>query len=271
MPGTDILANPLDKPGYRLEVNETFDAGALNTNLWLPYYLPQWSSREQAAARYVLEKNALVLLIEEDQPPWCPEFDEGVVCSSLQTGVFAGPVGSKAGQHRFSDELLVREAQEKQFLYTPTYGYFEARVKAPAYPGNLAALWMIGTEEVPEQSGEIAMFELFGDHITQKSSEVRFGVHPWADETLTDAFYRETYPFDATAFHIYAVEWTPTHIDFYVDNEKRRTVQQSIGYPMQFMLGLYDLPTENRHTGDYPRRFVVDYFRAWQPEDGYGV
>ena len=39
-------------------------------------------------------RGGLRLLIEADQEPWCPEFDGEVRVSSLQTGVFAGPVGS---------------------------------------------------------------------------------------------------------------------------------------------------------------------------------
>ena len=261
--------NPLHKPGYRLEINENFDGGTLNTDLWLPYYLPHWSSRERSATRYRLEDNTLVLYIDENDTPWCPEFDGGVKCSSLQTGLYAGEVGSAQGQHRFNKACVVREAQPTQRLYTPRYGFFEVRVKAPAIPGTVATLWMIGVEEQPQESGEIAMFELFGDQITPESSVVRYGIHPWQDATLTDEFYRDTLPIDAAEFHTYAVEWTPTHVDFYVDNLHQRRVMQSPAYPMQFMLGIYDIPGTDKRPDHYPKRFVIDYFRAYQPEGGY--
>ena len=47
-----------------------------------------------------LSGGCLRLLIEADQPAWCPEFDGRVRVSSLQTGVFAGPLGTMIGQHR---------------------------------------------------------------------------------------------------------------------------------------------------------------------------
>lgn len=266
----DVEPNPLHKPGYRLEVNEGFDTGVLNTDIWLPHYLPHWSSRERSATHYSLQDSKLVLYIDEKQEPWCPEFDGEVKCSSLQTGIYAGPLGSPLGQHRFNKACLVREVQPPRHLYSPMYGFFEVRVKAPACAGNVATLWMIGLEEKAEESGEIAMFELFGDQITATASEVRYGIHPWQDPALVDEFYRETLPLDAARFHIYAVEWTPTYVDFYVDNVHRRRIMQSPAYPMQFMLGIYDVPVQNKHHGDYPRRFVVDYFRAYQPEGGYG-
>jgi hypothetical protein len=52
----------------------------------------------------------LRLLIEADQSPWCPELDGDVRVSSLQIGVFTGPVDSKVGPHRFAPAAVVREA-----------------------------------------------------------------------------------------------------------------------------------------------------------------
>ena len=93
---------------YELEFEDTFDGDELDRGRWVPYYLPQWSSRERSAARYEVGGGRLRLLIEADQQPWCPELDGEIRVSSLQTGVFAGPVGSKVGQHRFAPEAVVR-------------------------------------------------------------------------------------------------------------------------------------------------------------------
>ena len=267
----DFPANPITKPGYRLEFHDEFSGHGLDTRKWLPYYLPQWSSREQSAPRLRMEEGTLVLQITQDQPPWCPEFDGHVRCSSLQTGVLSGPVGSSVGQHRFHADSVVREAQPNIRTYTPRYGYFEIRAKAVASPSNHVSLWMIGYEESPEQSAEIAIMEIMGEDVHACGSRIGYGVHPWGDPTIVDEFYREAQPIDASKFHIYAAEWTPTHIDFYIDNRKVRTIAQSPRYAMQFMLGIYERPGTNAELADppYPKRFVVDYFRAYQPEGGY--
>ena len=76
---------------FELEFEDTFDGEALDRGRWLPYYLPHWSSRDHARARYELRGGTLRLRIEADQEPWCPEFDGDVRVSSLQTGAFAGP------------------------------------------------------------------------------------------------------------------------------------------------------------------------------------
>lgn len=253
-----IPPNPLEKSGYKLEFQDEFEEGRLNKNHWLPYYLPQWSSRALSQARYTFEESALVLQIDADQAPWCPEWDGELKCSSLQTGVFAGALGSSLGQHRFNKACVVREEQPTQRLYTPHYGYFETRIKAIQSPDNMVALWMIGFEEIPQESGEILIFEIFGSH----PSEVRYGVHPWADATLKDEIYRDELGLDPTEFHIFAIDWTPTHIDFYVDNIHRRTIHQSPAYPMQFMLNIYEFPNSNEQV--YPKRLVIDYFRGYR-------
>ena len=51
--------------------------------------------------------------------------------SSLQTGLFAGPLGSTIGQHRFKREAVVPEEQQNVRLYTPQHGPFEVRAEGP--------------------------------------------------------------------------------------------------------------------------------------------
>ncbi|MBI5931311.1 MAG: glycoside hydrolase family 16 protein [Chloroflexi bacterium] len=271
----DFPPNPLEKEGYRLEFHDEFDRPTLDTQKWLPYYLPHWSSRECSAPNYTLEHSNLVLQITQNQQPWCPEFDGPVRCSSIQTGTFSGPVGSKVGQHLFNKALVVKEEQANVQTYTPQYGYFELRAKGLNTSANLAALWMIGYEDLPERSGEIAVFELVGNRSGAEKSGVRYGVHPWGDSTLRDEFYEDYFAIDTTRYHIYGVEWTPSHIDHFIDNVKIKTIYQSPHYPMQFMLGIYELPFEDGWAGaydptdPYPKNFVIDYFRGYQPNDGY--
>ena len=52
------VADPVSKAGYELAFEDTFDGDALDLTRWLPHYLPQWSSREAAAARYRLGDGA---------------------------------------------------------------------------------------------------------------------------------------------------------------------------------------------------------------------
>jgi hypothetical protein len=156
----DVLAD-----GYLLDVEDRFEGDAIDRSLWLPVYLPHWSSAAASAARYELTDGRLHLLIEADQQPWCPELDGPTRVSSLQTGEYAGPVGSSIGQHRFHPAALVREAQRNERQYTPQYGVFALGARAIDDPRCMVSLWMIGYEDRPERAAEICVFEIFGKNV----------------------------------------------------------------------------------------------------------
>jgi hypothetical protein len=251
--------------GYEPELEEEFEGEALDLTRWFPYHLPQWSSRDDAAARYRLDGGLLRLRIDQDQQPWCPDVDGQTRVSSLQTGVFAGPVGSTVGQHRFNPELAVRQTQEPARLYTPQYGLFELRAKALDDPLCMVALWMIGYEDEPDRSAEICICEIFGRNVTPDRAGVGMGLHPFGDPRIRDEFSVEDLAIDARQFHTYAAEWTPERVTFFVDHQLVKTVRQSPAYPMQFMLGIYEFPGDGRPARPYPKEFVVDFFRGWRP------
>jgi hypothetical protein len=249
-----------------LEFEETFAGDALNLDRWLPYYLPHWSSRDRSAARYDVSGCGLRLLIEGDQEPWCPEFDGTVRASSLQTGAFAGPVGSATGQHRFNPEAVVREAQPNVRLYTPLYSRIELRAKASNDPDSMVALWLIGYEDAPGRSAEICVCEIFGRDVEPDLAAVGLGVHPFGDARIVDDFSREKIPINAGEFHVYAADWLPDGITFFVDGDIVKTVDQSPDYPMQLMLSIYEFRPAERDeaAGAYPKEFVVDYVRGYR-------
>ena len=268
------MVETTDPRGYELVFEDTFDGDGLDEARWLPYYLPQWSSREAAAARYRLGDGVLRLVIEADQQPWCPEFDGETRVSSLQTGVFAGPVGSAVGQSQFKPGLVVRQAQDAASLYTPQYGLFELRAKAIDDPRCMVALWMIGYEDQPDRSAEICICEIFGRNVTAGGVGVGMGVRPFGDPRIRDEFSVEAIAIDAREFHLYAAEWTPDQVAFFVDHRLVKTVEQSPGYPMQLMLGIYEFPDDGQAPQPphpYPKQFVVDHVRGYRPQSGGGA
>ena len=259
--------DPVTKSGYGLEFDESFDRPDLDQRRWVPYYLPQWNSRAATGARYQIEDGVLRLRIDETQKPWCPEWDGDVRVSSLQTGLFAGPLGSSVGQLQFDDGLQVREEQSEERLYTPQYGVIETRFRAIADPRCMVALWMIGFEDQPERSGEICIAEIFGRNMTSDRAAVGMGIHPFGDPTLNDEFAAESLAIDATEFHVYTAEWTQDFVSFFVDGELVKTVWQSPSYPMQLMLSLYEFPDDEFGDGvhrPYPKEFLVDYVRGYR-------
>jgi beta-glucanase (GH16 family) len=94
------------------------------------------------------------------------------------------------------------------------------------------------------------------------------GVHPFGDPRIADDFAAETLPIDACEFHVYAAEWTPEAIAFFVDDRHVKTVGQSPAYPMQLMLNIYEFPDDSGFgspASAYPKEFTVDYVRGYRP------
>ena len=264
----------LDRTGYELEVEDAFDAPVLDERLWIPHYLPQWTSRQASAARYTVGGGELRLRIDADQEPWSRELTGNLRVSSLQTGLLAGPVGSGVGQHRFRPDLVVREAQPTLALYTPRYGLFELRARALDDPANMVALWMIGFEDRPERSAEICVLEIFGRDVSPHQARVGMGLHPFGDPSIRDEFAAEPVPIDAREAHWYAAAWTPDHVAFYVDERLVKVVRQSPAYPMQVMLNVYEFAVDALPASPierYPKEFVVERFRGYRPTTGRGA
>jgi beta-glucanase (GH16 family) len=188
--------------------------------------------------------------------------------SSLQTGLFAGPVGSPVGQHRFNPRAVVRQAQRNLRLYTPQYGRIELRAKALDDPQTVVTLWLIGYEDEPIRSAEICICEIFGRDVKADHASVGMGVHPFSDPLLLDDFSAVRVPIDARDFHVYAAEWTPDQVAFFVDGDLVKAVRQSPAYPMQLMLGVYEAASQDEDVehppAAYPKAFVIDYVRGYR-------
>ena len=82
-----------------------------------------------------------------------------------------------------------------------------------------------------------------------------------------DEFSEKDYEIDVTQFHIYAAEWTKDSIVFFINNKIVKVVNQSPDYPMQFMLGIYEIPGKitGKNERKYPKKFIVDYIRGYEP------
>ncbi len=243
-----------------LEFSDDFRGPSLDRSKWLPFYLPHWSSRERAAAHYRTGADGLTLSIAPDQPAWCPEIDGPIRVSSIQTGAFAGPLGSAIGQHRFKPGLTVAEEQPSERLYVPLHGRFEMRARMVLHPGQLAALWMIGFEDEPHRSGEITIMEIFGVSVDATGAELGHGIKAVNDPALVTDFAAPRLNFSPAEFHVYAAEWDTTGVSFYLDGDLLRRVAQSPAYPMQFMLNVYEL----RPTDASPPVMQVDWFRGYR-------
>lgn len=93
------------------------------------------------------------------------------------------------------------------------YGRAEARLRMPDAVGVWPAFWLLGNGPWPT-TGEIDIMEYVGD---RSWTGVAMHGPKYSGETpFVDRFYFPAGE-DATGWHVYAAEWTPDGVEFFVD------------------------------------------------------
>jgi rhodanese-related sulfurtransferase len=214
---------------------DDFDGPSLDRDAWLPHYLPHWSSRAASTATYAVEGSELRLTIPRGQGLWCEDThdDPPLRVSGVQSG-------ARDGQQPFREGQAVRESGPTWWGVTPHFGRIEVRARMELSPRSMASVWMVGIEDQPHRSGEICVFEVFGDAPTA----IGMGIKHFRDPALRWDFEAPRLAIDVREPHLYAADWREGRVDFSVDGERIRSVEQAPDYPMQFMVAVFDFPSK---------------------------
>lgn len=190
---------------------------------------------------------------------------------------------------RLEEGLLVIEARAEQYLqsnYTSariktqdlhdwTYGRIEARMQLPYGNGIWPAFWMLGTDigQVGwPASGEIDIME----HIGREATQIFGTVHGPGYSGAGGVGGSTTFPSGSLSdtFHVYAIEWEPAQIRWYVDEEQYFQVTPGLlpgdwvyDHPFFIIINLAvggDWPGYPDETTVFPQYLRVDYVRVYQ-------
>lgn len=226
------------------EFRDDFAQASLDESVWFPYYLPAWSSQELTRACYRLAGSCLSLFVPTDRGLWCAdEHPEPLRVSGIQSGSYSGEVGTTAGQQRFRDGLVVRERQPRHEGWLPSSGRAAIRCRMHLSHRSMAAMWLSGFEEHPDDSGEICVVEVFGRSVRdERSAEVGLGVKKLHDPRLVHDFVAPRLDVDVSDFHTYAVEWDAETAVFLVDGQRVHACTHPPTYPLQAMIAVFDFP-----------------------------
>jgi hypothetical protein len=111
------------------------------------------------------------------------------------------------------------------------------------------------------------------------SAVVGVGLHPFADPAIADDFSRVSLAIDATEFHVYAANWQPGATSFSVDGRVVKTVGQAPSYPMQLMLGIYELErsdepgrrAQTRRSSSWTTSAAIGSRTSRHPQVAFGI
>lgn len=170
------------------------------------------------------------------------EFDTDRVSNAAHDG--EGHLVLTAREEAFGGRAYTSARLKTDGTFARAYGRFEARLRQPEGAGLWPAFWLLGadfgTVGWPD-CGEIDIMEFRGQQTRQSTGAVH-GPGYAAGASIHGAYASAT-PLSA-GFHVYAVEWGPDRIDWYVDEARFHSVTPA------------DLPTGARWVYDHPF-FVV--------------
>ena len=183
------------------------------------------------------------------------------------------------------NNVIGKQGEKKEFtsgwidtkgLFTQKYGRFEANCSLPSKKstGIWPAFWLLPTTLCWPTGGEVDIFEFGGNGLEDDV----FGSYHWGATCGKDKFpipgrgYR---PKNSTVdwqtkFHVYAIEWSISKIDFYVDEELYYTRPASVvALPTESMYVIFDQAVGGLVSpsgGEYPSSGVameVEYVRVY--------
>jgi beta-glucanase (GH16 family) len=154
------------------------------------------------------------------------------------------------------------------------FGRVEMRAKLPAARGTWPAFWMMG-EDIERvgwpRCGEIDIME----HVGHNPGVIHANVHQIGEDGKHWSKGDQIrVPDCASAFHVYAVEWRPDGLDFFVDDNKYFTFPYQGPGKWTFDRRCYlllNLAIGGAWGGQkgvdetaFPQKYVVEYVRVFQ-------
>ena len=167
--------------------------------------------------------------------------------------------------------------------FSRQYGRFEARMKLPQGRGYWPAFWMLGgpCKRWPD-CGEIDIMENVGSQPSTVLGTIH-GPGYSGDKGVSTRYELPHGQTVSSGFHVYAAEWEPNVIRFYVDGVLYATTTPAdlpggtkwvYDHPFFLILNLAvggNLPGKPDQMTKFPQAMLVDYVRVYEHLQGESV
>jgi len=257
------LASSATAQNWQLVWSDEFDGAGVDQNKWefqlgdgTTYGIPGWGNNE---LQWYRQENAVT--------------ENGFLIITAKKESFAGYAYT-------STRMRTRNKGDWK------YGRVEMRAKLPFGKGIWPAFWMLPTDNFYggwAASGEIDIMELVGHEPHKTYGTLHYGGQ-WPNNTSSGTFYTLPAGKFSDNFHLFALEWKPGEMRWYVDNAHYQTQTSwwSAGGPFpapfdqRFHLLLNvavggNWPGAPDASTIFPQRLEVDYVRAYQDAGATGV
>jgi beta-glucanase (GH16 family) len=259
-----VLASPLAsfaQSGWNLTFSDEFNSTSLNTTKWGTQYTWSCTNNDELEgyeAANVTEAGGLLTLTATHTTNSCD------------------------GGKSYSSGLI-----ESSGKFSQLYGYFEARIQVPAFQGFWPAFWLMPANGAWPPEIDVIELGEGGDFTTARMTN-HYG--PSGSGSYDSQTWSNTGTAFGSALHVFAVDWEPGALDFYIDGTLRATITApecpssgSVGgsgnecvsaIPMYV---LANLAVGGSYTGGvnqstpFPSSMTIDHIRVYQhPASGAG-
>ncbi|HHV30127.1 MAG TPA: family 16 glycosylhydrolase [Clostridium sp.] len=264
-PGSSVTPSPTSNPNeeWQLVWRDEFDGTTINMDNWS--YDDPTNGRWNKEIQSYTQNNAYI--------------KDGSLIIEARKEDITEPSGET---YNYSSSKLITKGKQSW-----KYGKFEIRAKMPTGQGIWPAIWMMPEDEpfygTWPKCGEIDIMELLG-HIPNKlHGTLHFG-EPHKESQGT-YFLPEGQSF-GDDYHVYAIEWEPGEIRWYIDGELYHTVNDwysrdqyladDYTYPAPFDQNFFLImnisvggswPGYPDETTVFPQQMAVDYVRVYQKNE----
>ena len=241
-PATREQESYTERPGYELVFSDEFNAGEINAERWNTQLL--WDG-EFNGERYEYriingESQFYVNPLSDDQEhldevvPLHNPFELNGERLAIRATVNPRYRATEGLPYGAMDDIVAQQpflsgAMSSYNKFSQRNGYFEARIKLPSTVGTFPAFWLFHQRRISDGTfrSEIDIMENLGHapwfvynsyhyhyNVTETySGDANFLVPDPSGQVYTGIDYSENY-------HVYAVEWDPERISWFIDGEK---------------------------------------------------
>ncbi len=218
--------------GWRLVWHDEFDGNKLDSSKWVA---------EDAA----LEKN-----------------NEGEYYTPEDVSVHDGFLTLRSEKRDMGGRHYTSGLVETRGKFARVYGRFEIRAKLPKGQGIWPAHWLMPDDD--SWPPEIDIMELIGHYPNRIYMTNHFtsaeGGPTWHGDSFTGSDFSKD-------FHVFAVEWEPDEIRWYIDGVERFSTKENIpNVPMRIILNTAvggDWPGYPTKKTVFPQFHDIDYVRVY--------
>ena len=192
---------------------------------WKLVWNDEFSSKELDPAKWAFDSGNSLAAGKDLIPGWGNNELEFYTSRPQNVFVSDGMLHLRAIKENYKNCKYTSGRIKTRDKFSKKYGRFEFRAKLPTGKGMWPAIWLLPEKEEYggwAASGEIDLLEARGQEPEKVLGTLHYGSH-WPANVHTGKDY--IYPDHGTIadFHVYALEWEPGEIRWYVDDHLYQT------------------------------------------------